>query len=352
MAKIISGIQQLGIGVPDMHNAWKWYREAFGMDIRMFEESAEAPDMIKYTGGKVQSRTAALAMNMKGGGGFEIWQYTSREPQAPKEPVVLGDFGIFAGKMKAPDVGNAYAYHLEKGFKILGELSTTPDGEETFFVIDPYENIFQVVQSDDWFSNTVSVTGGAEGSIIGVSDIDKARSLYSDILGFDRTVYDVDGVFEDFKKLPGGEQQVRRVLLRRKEPTAGSFSEFLGSGSVELVQVQGGQPRKIFADRFWGDRGFIHLCFDIKDMNAIKEECESKGFPFTVDSGDVFDMGEASGRFSYIEDPDGTLIEFVETNKIPIIKKIGWYLTLNKKNPEKPLPRWILKMLSFNRVKD
>ncbi|MBL4735729.1 MAG: hypothetical protein JKY18_10430 [Flavobacteriales bacterium] len=87
-------------------------------------------------------------------------------------------------------------------------------------------------------------------------------------------------------------------------------------------------------------------------MNAIKEECESKGFPFTVDSGDVFDMGEASGRFSYIEDPDGTLIEFVETNKIPIIKKIGWYLTLNKKNPEKPLPRWILKMLSFNRVKD
>ena len=352
MAKIISGIQQLGIGVPDMHAAWKWYRGAFGMDIRMFEESADAPDMINYTGGKVQSRTAALAMNMKGGGGFEIWQYTSRVPQPPKESLVLGDFGFFAGKMKAPDVKAAYSHHKDNGFQIIGELGQMPDGGDTFFVLDPYDNIFQVVQSNDWFSETGGTIGGVEGSIIGVSDIDKARTLYSDILGFDKVVYDSEGVFEDFKGLPGGDQKVRRVLLRRQIPTAGSFSEFLGSGSLELVQVLEGQPKKIFADRYWGDRGFIHLCFDIKDMSALKEECESKGFPFTVDSGDVFDMGEASGRFSYIEDPDGTLVEFVETNKIPIVKKIGWYLTLSKKNPEKPLPRWILRMLSFNRVKD
>jgi hypothetical protein len=63
-------------------------------------------------------------------------------------------------------------------------------------------------------------------------------------------------------------------------------------------------------------------------------------------------MGEASGHISYIEDPDGTLIEFVETHKIPIVKKIGWYLTIGKNNPEKRLPPWLLKMLKFNRVKD
>ena len=118
MAKIISGIQQIGIGIPDMHAAWKWYRAAFGMDIRMFEEAAEAPDMINYTGGKVQSRTAALAMNMKGGGGFEIWQYTSREPQLPKEGTVIGDYGIYAGKIKAPNVAEAYASINKQGFKI------------------------------------------------------------------------------------------------------------------------------------------------------------------------------------------------------------------------------------------
>ena len=31
-------------------------------------------------------------------------------------------------------------------------------------------------------------------------------------------------------------------------------------------------------------------------------------------------MGDAAGQFAYIEDPDGTLIEFVETHKVPLVK--------------------------------
>jgi len=63
-------------------------------------------------------------------------------------------------------------------------------------------------------------------------------------------------------------------------------------------------------------------------------------------------MGEAAGHFSYIEDPDGTLIEFVETLKVPISKKLGWYINLEKRPPEKLMPNWILKALRFSRVKD
>jgi hypothetical protein len=62
-------------------------------------------------------------------------------------------------------------------------------------------------------------------------------------------------------------------------------------------------------------------------------------------------MGEAAGHFSYIEDPDGTLIEFVETHKVAILKKLGWYLDLRKKDPGKALPGWMLRTLSFSRVK-
>jgi hypothetical protein len=85
--------------------------------------------------------------------------------------------------------------------------------------------------------------------------------------------------------------------------------------------------------------------------------CEAKGHPFTVDStknytnGESFDMGEAAGHFSYIEDPDGTLIEFIETHRVPVVKKLGIYLNLKKKDPEKPLSNWILKAFAFNRVK-
>lgn len=68
--------------------------------------------------------------------------------------------------------------------------------------------------------------------------------------------------------------------------------------------------------------------------------------------GNSFDMGDAAGHFSYIEDPDGTLIEFVETHKLPILKKIGWYLDLRKRNPHKALPSWMLKTLKYSRVKN
>lgn len=62
-------------------------------------------------------------------------------------------------------------------------------------------------------------------------------------------------------------------------------------------------------------------------------------------------MDDAAGHFSYKEDPDGSLIEYVETYKVPIIKKLGWCLNLKKRNPEKPLPDWIVRCLSFSRVK-
>ncbi len=63
-------------------------------------------------------------------------------------------------------------------------------------------------------------------------------------------------------------------------------------------------------------------------------------------------MGEAAGHFSYIEDPDGTLIEFVETHKVPIIKKLGLYLNMKNRNPDKNLPDWMVKMLGLTKVKD
>ena len=104
--------------------------------------------------------------------------------------------------------------------------------------------------------------------------------------------------------------------------------------------------------RFWGDLGFIHLCFDVQDMDGLRKKAEAGNHPFTVDSANSFDMGEAAGHFSYIEDPDGTLIEFVETHKLPILKKINWYLNLRSRKADKPLPNWMLKTLAFSRVKD
>ena len=63
-------------------------------------------------------------------------------------------------------------------------------------------------------------------------------------------------------------------------------------------------------------------------------------------------MGEAAGHFAYISDPDGIPIEFVETHKLPIIKKLGWYINLKKRNPNKSLPKWMIGTMRWKRVKE
>ncbi len=355
--KMISGIQQIGIGVSNMKEAWKWYKENFGVDVRIFEDVAMAELMLPYTGGKPRMRHAALAMNLMGGGGFEIWQYAERIPKAAAKEIQPGDLGIYAAKIKSRDVEATFNYFQKKELNVSG-LSKDPSGRTYFFVKDPYDNIFQITDSESWFKlDPKKFTGAAAGAIIGSSDINKSLKVYSEILGYDKVVYDIEGTFEDLQQLKGGDGKFRRVLLKHTSKRRGGFSKLLGSSEIELVQSLDRKAEKIFKDRYWGDLGFIHLCYDIKGMAQLRKECKEKGFPFTVDSdvhpkGKSFDMGEAAGHFAYIEDPDGTLIEFVETHKIPIMKKMGWYLDLTKRDPSKPLPDWILNALKYSKVKD
>ena len=349
---VFGGIQQIGIGVKDLKEAWAWYRKVFGVDIRIFEDEAVADLMLPYTGGKPRRRHAAMALNLMGGGGFEIWQYKDREPQPPKKALRIGDLGINIVKVKSKDVAATYEQFRKMGLQILGDLKKDPSGNDVFFLRDPWGNIFEVVAGKGWFRNERKNTGAAYGAIIGTTDIDRSYAFYKDILGFDMVVYDQEGIFEDLSVLPGGEYPVRRMMLEQSAGPLGVFSKVFGPAQLELVQVKGRTPEKIFAGRYWGDLGFIHICFDIRGMENLKKKCREKGFPFTVDSKNSFDMGEAAGHFSYIEDPDGTLIEFVETHRLPIIKKLGWYVDLRKRDPEKSLPDWLLKALRFNRVKE
>jgi len=349
---IISGIQQIGIGVPNVHEGFAWYRKNFGMDIPVFEEAAEANLMLPYTGGKPHKRHAILAINLKGGGGFEIWQYTSRTPQPSAFKLQLGDIGMFCAKMKTDNIEKCRTMLLQSKPGVITDICTTPYGKKHFYVTDLYGNLFEVIEDDYWFSKGPSNTGGPIGVVIGVSDVVKAKRFYGNVLGYNKVLFEETGVFRDYEGIAGANEICTRVVLTHQEPRKGPFARLFGNSYIELVQTHNYMGKKIFENRFWGDLGFIHLCFDIKNMHALKTACENEGHPFTVDGGAGFEMGEAAGHFTYIEDPDGTLIEFVETKKIPVLKKLGWYLDLKKRDPEKPLPDWMLKSMRFNRVKD
>jgi len=178
MSIIISGIQQVGIGIPDVYDAWTWYRKYFGMDIPMFDEAAEANLMLPYTGGQPQQRHAILAYNIQGGGGMEIWQYKSRTPQAPGFNPLLGDLGIHITKIKAKDPEQVLSqFQNQKLDLIHSTIQTSPDQQAHFMLRDPYGNIFQVIQWDDWFIQNNLPTGGPVGCLIGVSYMMRGVSL-------------------------------------------------------------------------------------------------------------------------------------------------------------------------------
>lgn len=350
--KVICGMQQVGIGVENVHEAFKWYMEAFGCNAKILDAEGTAERMLPYTGGKPQDRWAILAYNLRGGGGFEIWQPQGRALRYLQEPVRLGDLGILCAKIKAKDIQWAYN-HLKQviGAKILCEPVTALSGRKHFFLLDVYGNLFQVEEDNYVFIDQNKATGGANGAVIGVSDMEKSMAFYGKLLGFDRVEYDETGVFDDLQGVEGGDKRLRRVMLNRTKPMQGPLSEIMGTAHIELVQALEGTPKKLYEGRWWGDPGFIHLCFDVRNMEAVKADAEALGHPFVCDSGADFKMGEADGHFTYVEDPDGTLIEFVETFKIPVLKKMGIYLHLDGKDDKKPLPRYITKALRFLEVK-
>src|SRR5262245_34988352 len=323
MDAIVTGIQQIGVGVADANAAFRWYRAHFGLDIPVFDDAAEADLMVRYTGGKAYLRRAILALNLAGGGGLEIWQFTSREPVPSPVPVRLGDTGIYAARIKARGLRELHARIAARSpDAIVTPLVRDPLGSEHFFVRDPFGNLFQLVVGREWFrAKGDTVVGGVAGCLVGVTDIDRALALYRDVLGYDRVLYDREGVFDDLARLPGGDVAFRRVLLVPSGRREGRFSRLLGESAIELCHTRGPTPRRIFEGRFWGDLGFIHVCFDVTGMDALRARCERHDRPFTIDSQSSFSMASAAGRFAYVEDPDGTLVEFVETHRVPIYKR-------------------------------
>ncbi len=351
--KVICGLQQVGVGVKDAKISWKWYRKYFGIDIPVVDAVGVAERMLPYTGGKPQPRYAILAINLQGGGGLEIWEPRGRELNYPAQQPRLGDLGIFIAKIKSRDVQATYDFFAKEGLRLLSKPCPSFAGLLHFYVLDPWNNIYEIEQDGFVFAQSKTcTTGGTNGAVLGVSDMDRSIEFYGKVLGFDEVRADETAVFDDMQGLPGGERKVRRVMLERSKPFDGPLSSLMGPSHLELVQALDEPVVKLYENRYWGDPGYIQICFDVRNMAAVEADCKAAGHPFVCDSGVDFEMGDADGHFTYIEDPDGTLIEFVETFRIPVMKKWGIYLDFRKRDDHKPLPRWMLKALRFLRVAD
>lgn len=353
MNYVIHGIQHLGVAVPEHAPAWKWFRTYFGLDIPFFNDEANADLMTIYTGGEVISKRAAMVMNLKGGAAMEVICPSTFKARHADVEHQLGDLGIFIGWIKSSDVKASYNLMKAGGVALLSEMETTPNGWDTFYFKDPNGLLYKIIPADDFYTSRSLPNGGVAGCSVGVSDMEESIKFYS-LLGYDLVLSDESDTFPDWAGVAGGKEKFRRVLLTQKNPSTGGFAKVIGKTYIELVQdLTDREPVKIFKDRFWGDIGFAHLGFDVRNMKVIGEELDKAGYGFTCDTKNVLSMGESTKvHCTYIEDPDGALIELIEVYKIPIIEKLGLYLNVEKTPYEKPLPSLMLKALKFTRIKD
>lgn len=208
--KVICGIQQVGIGVEDLMAAWEWYNKHLNIQIPMVDDEGVAERMLPYTGGKPQPRHAILAISQRGGGGFEIWQPQGRKVVYPKEPLRLGDLGINICKVKAKDINIAFNYFTDNEITILSDITVSPLGLEHFYIQDPWGNIFEIEKDNYCFINVEQHTGGSNGVVIGVSDMEKSIKFYKELLDYDIVAFDKTDVFDDFKDINGGQSKIRR----------------------------------------------------------------------------------------------------------------------------------------------
>lgn len=350
----INGIQHVGVGVPNFEESLKWYRKYLGMDITFFNGAAQAPLMQIYTKDEIINKNASMILNLHGGCAMEVVSPISFKATHAKDAFELGDLGIYITQVKSPDVQAAYNWFKKEGVNVISDIENLPWGGESFYIKDPNGLIFQIVDGANWFIKPKHYTGGTVGVTIGVSNIENSMSLYSEILGYNKILSDTTGVFEDWKgSIPGGDRKFRRVLLSQSEKPGGGFARVSADTYIELVEAIDYSPKKIYHDRMWGDIGFVHLGFDVRGMNKLGEMLAKKGFGFTCNTDDVLQMGDSTRvHCTYIEDPDGTLIEMIEVYKIPIIKKLGIYLNVEKRSPDKPLPNYMLKALKYSRTRD
>lgn len=302
MKDLITGIQQVGIGVINAEEAKYLYKDLFGMNVLIFEDKAEASLMTRYTGSQVHKRHAVFSMNLSGGGGFEIWQFTSRIPQKLIEPK-FGDIGIFAAKIKSKNVKAAHNHFTNFSSIAVSELMESPDDRLHFWLQDSYGNFFDIVEGDEWFKTGKGICGGVVGAVIGVTNLTKSIEFYKNVLGIDEVVYMGTAPAIDLPTKRQQGQQFKRVLLKKQVANKGAFSKLLGSVQIELVEALDFQPTRIYQDRYWGDCGFIHLCFDVLNMDSLKQKSEDAGFSFTIDSANSFSMGHQQEDFAMQKTP-------------------------------------------------
>ncbi|MFS0732028.1 VOC family protein [Microbacterium sp. 1P10UB] len=150
---------------------------------------------------------------------------------------------------------------------------------------------------------------------VGVSDMDASVRFYAG-LGFVDVVFDHTGDLGGLAQVTGhATTRARVVYLRSATPTV------LGRSGIKLVQILD-RPQPPLPDGFaYGEPGVCEVCIHVKDYEEFHDGLVRSGHTVLMDPNDqILEPYDTHCGLSYVEDPDGAKIEFIEWRSL----ESGW----------------------------
>ena len=135
-----------------------------------------------------------------------------------------------------------------------------------------------------------------------VSDMDKSRAFYRDVLGFDvtDTVHHQGAMVEDLTGVKGAEVDIAFVTLPGHEIELLKFSVPDGTKLSDLRPV---------------DTGCSHIAFEVDDVDAVLAAIKGGGFEPLGPPQSPSVGPRKGGKIVYTRDPDGVYLEFMQMPK-------------------------------------
>ena len=312
---MITALQHVGMGVRSIERTYRFYRDLMGFRVGISDQTEYQADMAPMVGDLVEMRVM-MAANVAGGAAIELVQHTSTPPREAGEPLQWGDLGYLELGLKVHHLEDVHLDLERRGVEFVTpvlSMELSSGGTERYaYLRDPDGLLIQLVEEST--RNRASSVGGARHVAIGVSDMGRARDFYREVLGFTEVIHEFAGRMPELDAVTGG-REMEMVILRHGGERKSALP-LLERAIVKLVHTPGYRGRPTFEGRRWGDVGLMEMAFDVTDLAESTDHLVARGADL-VHPPTWVDMGQGTlGAFSYVKDPDGTLIEQAEVERI------------------------------------
>jgi len=311
---MINGVDHIGIGVQNIDESLKFYRDFLGFNNVVFDYKGELPGLNQVVGrDDNRARIVMLAhenVSPVAQGMIKLVQLLP--PNKPNRPDIKYEWGsicIAEVCMNVKNIEEIYRIATEeKGFEqVLSPAYAVcpPDNEECKFayIRDPEGILIEFIEWQMYRGFGGKPRIEAVNHIgIGVKDLDKSMAFYKDVLGFKEEVIGYTARMDSMAPmLPSPTPTMKVKIITNK---------FKG------VWIEAYQPLPPFKPatpvKRWGDIGHMEFAINVSNIENVHDELRKRSVHFLC-APQTVDFPKASQwKYAYLADPDGFLVSLVE----------------------------------------